>query len=230
MERKRFSGVMLLFIVLAVVLITQVVGNLGRSGDVSYSDMRAYFTAEKVKSFTATDTRLVAKLQDGSSVSCALHSFDTFYNDMNDLVVSQAEKGVITSYDYAAGNENGWLRTLLPYVLAAMAFILLMNLIARMGGMGGGAVNDKMARFGEARVQTPGEGDKKTTFRDVAGADEEKEEQAQLRRDYIDSVKANLKSQLNTLYVLDEKTGKKTKIVDFERERAARAGKKKENR
>ena len=58
--------------------------------------------------------------------------------------------------------------------------------------------------------------------------DEEKEEQ--LRRDYIDSVKANLKSQLNTLYVLDEKTGKKTKIVDFERERAARAGKKKENR
>ena len=64
----------------------------------------------------------------------------------------------------------------------------------------------------------------------MAGADEEKEEQAQLRRDYIDSVKANLKSQLNTLYVLDEKTGKKTKIVDFERERAARAGKKKENR
>ena len=60
--------------------------------------------------------------------------------------------------------------------------------------------------------------------------DEEREEQAQLRRDYIDSVKANLKSQLNTLYVLDEKTGKKTKIVDFERERAARAGKKKENR
>ena len=176
MERRRFSGVMLLFIVLAVVLITQVVGNLGRSGDVSYSDMRAYFTAEKVKSFTATDTRLVAKLQDGSSVSCALHSFDTFYNDMNDLVVSQAEKGVITSYDYAAGNENGWLRTLLPYVLAAMAFILLMNLIARMGGMGGGAVNDKMARFGEARIQDIPSDGKKVTFKDVAGADEEKEE------------------------------------------------------
>ena len=176
MERRRFSGVMLLFIVLAVVLITQVVGNLGRSGDVSYSDMRAYFTAEKVKSFTATDTRLVAKLQDGSSVSCALHSFDTFYNDMNDLVVSQAEKGVITSYDYAAGNENGWLRTLLPYVLAAMAFILLMNLIARMGGLGGGAVNDKMARFGEARIQDIPSDGKKVTFKDVAGADEEKEE------------------------------------------------------
>ena len=52
--------------------------------------------------------------------------------------------------------------------------------------------------------------------------DEEKEEQAQLRRDYIDSVKANLKAQLDSMYVLDE-TGKKSKIIDFERERARRA-------
>lgn len=58
--------------------------------------------------------------------------------------------------------------------------------------------------------------------------DAEKEEQARLRRDYIDSVKANLKSQLDSLYVLDEKSGKKTNIIDFERERAARAGEKKE--
>lgn len=58
--------------------------------------------------------------------------------------------------------------------------------------------------------------------------DAEKEEQARLRRDYIDSVKANLKSQLDSLYVLDEKSGKKANIIDFERERAARAGEKKE--
>ena len=48
-----------------------------------------------------------------------------------------------------------------------------MNLMARNAG---GGMDSKMARFGEARVQTPGEGDRKTTFRDVAGADEEKEE------------------------------------------------------
>ena len=60
--------------------------------------------------------------------------------------------------------------------------------------------------------------------------DDEREEQAQLRRDYIDSVKANLKLQLDSLYVLDEKSGKKTNIIDFERERAARAGEKKEKK
>ena len=58
--------------------------------------------------------------------------------------------------------------------------------------------------------------------------DEEREEQARLRRDYIDSVKANLKSQLDSLYVLDEKSGKKTNIIDFEHERAASTGEKKE--
>ena len=57
-----------------------------------------------------------------------------------------------------------------------MAFILLMNLIARMGGLGSGAVNDKMARFGEARIQDIPSDGKKVTFKDVAGADEEKEE------------------------------------------------------
>ena len=174
-EKRRFSGVMMLFIIVAVVLLSQVLGNLARSGDVSYGQMRAYFTAEKVDSFTASDTRLTAKLHDGTSVSCGLQSFDTFYQDMNELVVAQADAGIISNYNYAAGGSNDWLKTLLPYVLAAMAFILLMSLIARMGG-GGAAVNDKMARFGEARIQDIPSDGKKVTFKDVAGADEEKEE------------------------------------------------------
>ena len=146
-----------------------------RSSDVSYGEMREYFTEEKVRSFTATDRRLTAKLADDTAVSCPLQSFNTFYNDLNDLVVSQSEKGIITDYNYAAEGRTNWLSALLPYVLAAMAFILLMNLIARTGGMNSG-VNDKMARFGEARIQDIPDQGKKVTFKDVAGADEEKEE------------------------------------------------------
>ena len=48
--------------------------------------------------------------------------------------------------------------------------------------------------------------------------DAEKEEQARLRRDYIDSVKANLKSQLDNTYVVG-KAGEKTKLADFPREK-----------
>ena len=56
--------------------------------------------------------------------------------------------------------------------------------------------------------------------------DGEREEQARLRRDYIDSVKANLKSRLDGMYVLDE-TGRRTRLADLARERAAGAGGKK---
>ena len=172
--QRRFRGITILLIVAAVVLISQVAGNLRRAGDISYGEMRSCFVQEKVKSFTASDERLTAVLQDDSTVTCALQSFDTFYSDLNDLVVEQADKGIITSYNYTPGNSTNWLSTLLPYVLAVMAFILLMNLIARTGG--GSAVNDKMARFGEARIQDIPDDGKKVTFKDVAGADEEKEE------------------------------------------------------
>lgn len=42
--------------------------------------------------------------------------------------------------------------------------------------------------------------------------EEEKQEQALLRREYVDSVVGNLKSQLDTIYVVDDK-GKKTKLT-----------------
>ena len=172
--QRRFRGITILLIVAAVVLISQVAGNLRRAGDISYGEMRSCFVQEKVRSFTATDDRLTAVLQDDSTVTCALQSFDTFYSDLNDLVVEQSDKGIITSYNYTPSNSTNWLSTLLPYVLAVMAFILLMNLITRTGG--GSAVNDKMARFGEARIQDIPDDGKKVTFKDVAGADEEKEE------------------------------------------------------
>ena len=175
MGEKKRTGAVFIFLLLAVVLVAQLAGNMTRSSDVSYGEMREYFTEEKVRSFTATDRRLTAKLADDTAVSCPLQSFNTFYDDLNDLVVSQSEKGIITDYNYAAEGRTNWISALLPYVLAAMAFILLMNLIARTGGMNSG-VNDKMARFGEARIQDIPDQGKKVTFKDVAGADEEKEE------------------------------------------------------
>lgn len=46
----------------------------------------------------------------------------------------------------------------------------------------------------------------------------EKAEQAQLRRDYINSVVGNLKGQLDNTYVVDE-SGKKTKLAELRRGR-----------
>ncbi len=166
-----FSGIFL--VVLMLLLLYYLFTGMRSSGDISYAQLRQLFQQEQVQSFVIRDTRITADLKDGTTATCDLYSFDLFYDDLNELVEQQNASGIITDYNYHADHSTNWLQLLLPYVLAILAFILLMNLMARNSG---GGMDSKMARFGEARVQTPGEGDKKTTFRDVAGADEEKEE------------------------------------------------------
>ncbi|MFR6087564.1 MAG: ATP-dependent zinc metalloprotease FtsH [Oscillospiraceae bacterium] len=160
-------------VILAVCAVAYVVSTMRTAGDIPYSELRQYFLEEKVQEFSISDTRITAKLKGGSTVTSDLYDFDLFYQDLNELVQKQYDSGIITAYNYHADHSTNWLQLLLPYVLAFLGFILLMNLMNRMAGGGAGA-QDKLSRFGEAKVSTPGE--KKVTFQDVAGADEEKEE------------------------------------------------------
>ena len=173
---RRISFRPLIFLVLCLLVVMYLARTMCRQGDITYSAMRENFVQEKVQSFTVSDSRLTATLKDQTTVTCPIRDFTLFYDDLNDLVVEQYSKGIITQYDYPAAPGTNWLQVLLPYVLAIMAFILLMNRMTRMNGGGAGGVSDKMAHFGEARVSSIPEGDKKVTFKDVAGADEEKEE------------------------------------------------------
>ena len=168
-ERKKIGFGTILMVILAVC----VVATMRTAGDIPYSELRQYFLEEKVQEFSISDTRITAKLKGGSTVTSDLYDFDLFYQDLNELVQKQYDSGIITAYNYHADHSTNWLQLLLPYVLAFLGFILLMNLMNRMAGGGAGA-QDKLSRFGEAKVSTPGE--KKVTFQDVAGADEEKEE------------------------------------------------------
>ena len=172
-ERKKIGFGTILMVILAVCVVAYVVSTMRTAGDIPYSELRQYFLEEKVQEFSISDTRITAKLKGGSTVTSDLYDFDLFYQDLNELVQEQYDSGIITAYNYHADHSTNWLQLLLPYVLAFLGFILLMNLMNRMAGGGAGA-QDKLSRFGEAKVSTPGE--KKVTFQDVAGADEEKEE------------------------------------------------------
>lgn len=173
---RRISFRPLIFLVLCLLVVMYLARTMSRQGDITYSAMRENFVQEKVQSFTVSDSRLTATLKDQTTVTCPIRDFTLFYDDLNDLVVEQYSKASSPSMTIPAAPGTNWLQVLLPYVLAIMAFILLMNLMTRMNGSGAGGVSDKMAHFGEARVSSIPEGDKKVTFKDVAGADEEKEE------------------------------------------------------
>ncbi|MBR3641512.1 MAG: AAA family ATPase, partial [Oscillibacter sp.] len=150
--------------------------NLDQPPAMTYDELVQLFEQEKVSSFRFTDeSNLVLTLRGSEeTVRCKVHDYTLFYNDLNELIRAQKEAGVITSYDYPPPAGTDWFKLLLPYLLMALLIgTLWYFMMARaQGGMG----PDRMAKFGAARFRTPSEKDKKVTFLDVAGADEEKAE------------------------------------------------------
>ena len=169
-EKKQLNPARLLLLVLGVILAVNFFGTMRKANDVTYYELRQLFEQEKVREFYIADTRLTAKLTDESTVSCDLHNFELFYNDMNAMVEQQVAEGIITNYNYWADHSTNWLEILLPCALVLLGMFLLFGFMNRAGGV----QNDRMAKFGEAHAQDGGKSKKK--FRDVAGADEEKEE------------------------------------------------------
>ena len=169
-QKKQISPVSILLLALGVMLVLNLVNSFQTANDVTYYELRQLFEQEKVQEFYINDTHLTAKLTDETTVDCELHNFELFYDDMNDLVEQQAAAGVIKNYNYWADHSTNWMEILLPCAVVLIGMFFLFGFMNRAGGM----QNDKMAKFGEARAQ---DGTKsKKTFKDVAGADEEKEE------------------------------------------------------
>ena len=183
MKRAKSSNFSVLLLLLVFALgFSYLWQSAAQEGRVSYSQVRQLFIQEKVKSFTVSDytlTLTLRKPQDGrETVRYELYDLASFREDLGDLVEEQYEKGIITDYDYQASHSGGWLELLLPYLFIALMFgaMFYFLVIRAQGGMG----PDKMAKFGSAHIRTLSDKDKTITFGDVAGADEEKEELAEI--------------------------------------------------
>ena len=145
---------------------------------VPYSQMVELFQAEQVSSFTVQNNVVTMELKsevDGKKeASCAISDFTAFYEDLNPLVQAQKKSGVLTSYDYKKDTQSvNWV-TLLPSLLSvAMVFLLLMMMVRQNNANGGGG---GLSQFGKAKFTSAEQMKKKVSFRDVAGAQEEKAE------------------------------------------------------
>ena len=179
-KQNRASGFSFVFLVLVIVVCLSWLWQADTRGtQLDYAQVYQLFQQERVESFTidANNTltmNLTDELNGSKTVRYRLHDFQLFYDQLDDLVKEQTAKGIIKSYDYPPPETTNWLEVLLPWVLTAVVLALMWYfMIARtQGGMGA----DRMAKFGAARTRMLTDKDKKVTFEDVAGADEEKEE------------------------------------------------------
>ncbi len=105
-----------------------------------------------------------------------------FVNDVHPLVTeyNKANPQTPIKYDYERGSENSWLLNVMPTLILMVVLGVLMFVMVRRMGQNFNNETNKTLSFGKARIKNAKDEKRKATFDDVAGADEEKEELAEI--------------------------------------------------
>ena len=184
-RRKSFDIGFYVLVLLALVLAYYALYGMNSGANITYAEAKQYFIQERVETFQVSGNTLSMTVRDSSvssgrlAVQCKIYSAELFYADLGDLIDQQLREGIILDYDMDPPYEPPWWSSMLLYVvIIAALFLFWQFMMAR--AQGGGM--DKGAKFGKARIRFGSEKDKKVTFNDVAGADEEKEELAEIVR------------------------------------------------
>ena len=182
-ERASSLGVVLLLAIMALAA-SWLLQNNADMPQVDYAQARQLFVQEKVQRFTVEGNTLTLELrealQGSKTVRHELYDFQLFQDDLMPLVLEQSEKGIIEDYDFYQDHSVNWLATLGPTLITVLCIGLFWYFfILRPQQMAGGG-QDRMAKFGSARIRTLSESDRSIGFRSVAGADEEKEELSEI--------------------------------------------------
>ena len=177
MKNKSFRGIGFYVIVLIILIGTIAVmyNSAGNSGP-KYSEVLDLFYNEKVETFTLDGDTLQLRLKDGGIVSYLLPDWNLFFTDLNDLIKQQKEAGILSDYDVIAAREIPWWVSMVPYLIMIVIFGLFWYYMINRSDGGAG----KAMSFGKARTRLASDEKRKVTFRDVEGADEEKEELQEL--------------------------------------------------
>jgi cell division protease FtsH len=109
-------------------------------------------------------------------------SVNMFYDDIHEAVLEHNEKypNDRIIYDYKAGSSNSWLISLLPSLGSIVLLAVIMFIMMRKMNQSLLGESSRTMSFGKARVKTIKDGKHRTTFNDVAGCDEEKEELSEI--------------------------------------------------
>ena len=173
-----YLGIPILLVVLLLLLFDRGADQTG----LKYSDVLSYFEDGKVSAYSlnlGTGEMKLTVTEDSSKkesvVRYTVPNVNLFYNDVSDYIKSYNEEHPNNrmTQDVIRPAETSWLVSLIPTLL--MIALLVAFWVFMMKRMGGGGAGNQM-NFGKAKVKQINDEKRRTTFADVAGADEEKEE------------------------------------------------------
>lgn len=115
---------------------------------------------------------------DETTYEYTVPNVNLFVQDVHEQVIeyNRENPDAQIQVDYKSGSANSWWVSLLPTVAVMVLLTLVMFFMFRKMNQSMQNENNRAMSFGKARIKKGGDDKRKTTFQDVAGADEEKEE------------------------------------------------------
>ena len=189
MNKNVRNAVLLILIpVIIIIAATTFIGTIKQSETPKYSEIVEKIYSGKITDFSLNlssghmeyyedndkENKLTYEIPD---VSVFYEDVGEFIRENNQKAYSGEENKSAISYDYTI-NKGSWLVSMVPSIILFIGIGVLWYIM--MKRMSAGMGNDKAMGFGKAKIKKQSDDKRKTTFADVAGADEEKEEMSEL--------------------------------------------------
>lgn len=165
--------------ILIVIIMASIYGNVKPQKTHKYSEIVSYFKTQQVTEFTMDlgSGEMQISMKDDTKVTYTAPNVGLMYEEIKPHIeeYNEANPQKQMQYDLKRPAETSWLASLLPTILLLAVMLgfwwfMMKRLNSSMGDAG------KQMNFGKAKVKQMADEKRKTTFADVAGADEEKEE------------------------------------------------------
>ena len=162
---KFFKNVLFyLLIIMVIIWMFDLYGEKNsKPADISYTNFMQHVQQDEIKQVTIVDNVISGKLKDGKE-------FSTVAPNDSKLVEKLEAKKVDIKAELPP--QPPWWMSILSSILPMLIIVGLWFMLMNQGGAGGG----KVMNFGKSRARRYDEEKLKITFKDVAGADEAKQE------------------------------------------------------
>lgn len=162
---KFFKNVLFyLLIIMVIIWMFDLYGEKNsKPADISYTSFMQHVQQDEIKQVTIVDNVISGKLKDGNE-------FSTVAPNDSKLVEKLEAKKVDIKAELPP--QPPWWMSILSSILPMLIIVGLWFMLMNQGGAGGG----KVMNFGKSRARRYDEEKLKITFKDVAGADEAKQE------------------------------------------------------
>jgi cell division protease FtsH len=164
--------------IVLIIIFASIYMNRGQT-TMKTSEVVSYFAEERVREYDLNfgTGAMTIKLDDGTEKKYTAPAIQYFLDEIKPYVDQYNEKHPDSPivYNWDRPKETSWLMSMLPYIimLAIIIFFWWFMMKRMSASMGDGG---KQMNFGKAKIKNMADEKRKTTFADVAGADEEKEE------------------------------------------------------